>query len=272
MAKCREHTILCKLWKATLWRTRCPEGPLLLAVSWDRCVKQVTADSTTRGFGFVPVPSLELAFCLQSSLCLYSSVSLFPSSGWRTPICCSYEKGSCEQETNNGSVTFRGFLVPTISISDSFVKLSGPSPIVSCISFSPWVHSTPLFFFFISSKLPSHSSCSGWHLRLHLSSPSSVKASCFFQLFFVHFLSTHTTLHCSLLPRCANLISQLVANHRLMLYFSPQRPSYPCGHLALTGREVFLTTKVTPDGMSPSGQSTSVNGRYQLENMGKGLP
>lgn len=49
-------------------RNRGPEGHLLLAISLDKFVKQVTADSTTRGSGFVlNLSSLELAFCLASS-------------------------------------------------------------------------------------------------------------------------------------------------------------------------------------------------------------
>lgn len=126
----------------TAQMNRWPEGHLLLAVSSDKFVKQVTVNSTTAVFGLVSIPSLKLAFCLRFSLDPYYCVSI-SSWRWRTPICSSDKKSSCENETNKASVTFRGFLAPTISISNSFVRLPGPSTIVRHIPFFPWVHSIP---------------------------------------------------------------------------------------------------------------------------------
>lgn len=109
--------------------------------------------------------ALELAFCLKSSLDLYYSVSLSSSSGWRAPIYRSDKKCSVRKKLN-ASVAFRGFLVLILSISHSFVKLSGPSTIVKHISFSPWVHLCLYSFCWLHLKLLFPSSCSG-SLRLH---------------------------------------------------------------------------------------------------------
>lgn len=135
----------------TAHRNRWPEGHLLLAISSDKFVKQVTVDSTTMGFGLVSIPSLELAFCLRFSLDLYNSVSPFSSYGWRTPICSSDKNCSCENQTNKDLMTFRGFLAPTISNWNSFVKLPGPSTVVKHTSFFP--HECILFLLFSSSKI-----------------------------------------------------------------------------------------------------------------------
>lgn len=175
------------------------EDHLLLAISLDKFVKQVIVDSTTIGFGLVSIPSPEPAFCLWFSLDLYYFVSLFSSWGWRTPICSSDKNWSCENETNKALVTLRGFLAPIISILN-FVKLPVPSTIVKHILFpTSALHS----FFSSHLKLPAHSSCSGWHLRLHLSSASSVKTSLFLSAFISIFNQyphhEYTSPYCSLL-------------------------------------------------------------------------
>lgn len=103
---------------------RWAEGQLLLATFIDKFINQVTVDSTT-GHGLASNPSLELDFRLNPAL--NWTILFLPSScGWRKIlICCSNKHCSCERETNYTLMTLGSFLVPIVSTSNSFVKLSG---------------------------------------------------------------------------------------------------------------------------------------------------